>query len=225
MNSQIPFGEAWLLETLVMGRVPVWRLAYGEQSMRDWLNRGYHYLSLVGLKQTLHRLFDVGDIEACLGGGDLGFKPTDSQLEDALQKRDERLLCGATPQGGQRWEILAIPDWSLYCMDYGWDGEFVTIIAGSQQRLVELIDASELFWGVYMDLASLQVQVIRPWRALHWKTLPEGFRAVVPYEKVRVPFLPPDMSREEAEAENRRSWLRYVELHSWATSICGNDVV
>ncbi|MFO7903315.1 MAG: hypothetical protein R6U98_11695 [Pirellulaceae bacterium] len=102
-------------------------------------------------------------------------------------------------------DMQATPDWSRYYMDYGWDGEFVTIIAGSQRRLVELINASELLWGVDMNLASRQVEVVRPWRTLHWKTLPERFRAVVPYEKIRVPFFPRNMSREEAEAENRKS--------------------
>jgi hypothetical protein len=214
-------GEAWLLETLAMFRLPIWCLTRKEQAMREWLNRGHHGLTEAELVRTLQRLFASRDIEAFSDDDDNGFRPSERQLQAALRKVDKDTYCGVSQQGGARWESLATPDWRRYFADCGWDGTHVEITAGSPDRLLEIVDNSEILWRVTMNANSLDIQEISSWEPVHWKHLREGFRASVQYQKLPFIFL----SREEVKSEHRRTWQRHVELRTWATSICGQAYV
>ena len=130
------------------------------------------------------------------------------------------MYCGVTVQGGMRWESLATPDWNRYFEDGGWDGT-VEITAGSHERLVEIVNGSELLWHVSMDAATLDIDCLRPWEVLPWKTLSAGFRSTVRY--IDLPF--ENKSRDEVIAEHKKTWPRHVELRTWATSICGHAYV
>lgn len=220
MTLQIPYGEAWLLERLALYRLPVWGLGRSEHAIRDWLNRGFHNLSPADLRRTLRRLFDARDIAAFDEDDEAAFNPTDDQLMAALRRQNKTLYCGATEQGGMRWESLATPDWNRFFTDCGWNGECVEITAGSHERLIEIVNGSVILWRVSMDAASLDVECVRPWQALAWKSLPSGFRAIVPYTDNWQP-----KSREEAAAEHKKTCPRQVTLRTWATSICGHAYV
>lgn len=217
----IPHGEAWLLETLAMFRLSIWRLTWNERTVREWLNRGFHQLSPSDLERVLRDLFDRGDIEAFYRDDDDGFTPSARQLQAALQRQDKDMYCGVSRQGGVRWESLANPNWARYFQDCGWDGGQVEITAGSRSRLLEIVENSKVLWDVAMDAESLEIRHTTPWNPLPWKHLPDGFRANVRYDEL--PFVV--RSREATEAEPRETWNRYVQLRTWATSICGNAYV
>ena len=219
----MPYGEAWLLETLSMSRVWISLLASREQVLRAQLNRGFHRLSRSELKKTLVSLFARGDIEAYTGEARSGFTPTTSELESALEEQYQYRVtyCGVTKQGGMRWEALARPDWSRYVQDRGWNGETVEITAGSRPRLLEVVANAETLWLVSMDETSLDVQQLAPWDPLPWKQLPQGFRAIICYKDVPYVY----QAREELEAEHRKRMPRHLRLRNWATSICGHAYV
>lgn len=214
------YGEAWLLETLAIFRLPVGCMKRPERPMKEWLNRGYHKLAIEDLRNTLANLFRRGDIDAFYD--DEMLKP--AGLNDFLSALDDRkstMHCGVTSSGGKRWEDLAKPDWSRYFDTIGWDGEKVEITAGSQERIAELVSNSEVLWRCTMNLNNDSIQSVEPWEPFAWKTLQVGYTTTVRY--VEIPFVP--RPREEIEEEHRRNWPRYVELLSWASSICGHAYV
>ena len=45
------YGEAWLLETLAIFRLPVGCMKRPERPMKEWLNRGYHKLAEEDLRK------------------------------------------------------------------------------------------------------------------------------------------------------------------------------
>ncbi len=214
------YGEAWLLETLAMFRLPVGYMKRPERPMKEWLNRGYHRLSNEALVSALAKMFRHGDIDAFYD--DEMLKP--AGLSDFLASLDDRnstMHCGVTRAGGERWEDLAKPEWSRYFEDVGWDGENVEISAGSQERIAELVSKADILWRCTMNLKQDSIQPVKPWQPFAWKTLPVGYTAIVRY--VEVPFIV--RPREEMEEEHRRIRPRYIKLRSWALSICGHAYV
>lgn len=217
----IPHGEAWLLETLAIWQVPICCLSYNELQMHRWLLRGSHRLSPHDLEETLERLFVRHDIEA-----HRHIDPDDSNAEvaltwdefrDALNSSDCSLYCGVTAQGGVRWESLAKPDWSRY-----FDGEIshqssCSITAGSHSRLLELLENSRFLWHYEIDLPTISITRVVPWSPFPWKQLSEGVLANFSYEETPYTYQSP----EQIRAEFQRTRDRYIELRSWATSICG----
>ena len=188
--------------------------------MKEWLNRGYHKLSKEELVRVLASLFRRGDIDAFYD--DEMLKPAGlNDFLSALDNRRSTMHCGVTPAGGKRWEDLAKPDWSRYFEDVGWDGENVTITAGSQERIAELVSNAEILWQCTMNLNKDSIQPLKPWEPFAWKTLPVGYTAIVRY--VEIPFIV--RPREEIVEEHRRNRPLYVELRSWASSICGHAYV
>jgi len=171
-------------------------------------------------------MFDSGDIEAYYSHPDSGstatfFCPSGRQLDAAVSGRDKKLRYRLTLQGASRWEALANPNWARYFTDCGWTGTHVEITAGSRERLHELIDNSETLWDVVMPRSGIIVEVFRPWTIAHWKVLPEGFRAEVPYTET--PLSMEDFLKSHA-ALRRSSELHrreYYRLRHWADSICG----
>jgi hypothetical protein len=223
VKTQIPFGEAWLLETLSLYCAPLWCLTREEREMKDWLNRGHHRLGFQDLKETLLRMFQAGDIQAFAKGDDSGFMPTERQLDDALGKKDKETYCGVTEQGGTRWEGLACPNWNRYFQDCDWNTaeHSVEVTAGSRERLTEIVAGSKILWHNTMDASSLNIETLRPWQAVHWKTLEVGYQAIVRYSDLPYDF----HSRDEYIASRLQDRERYLELRSWATSICGFALV
>lgn len=221
MDSSIPYGEAWLLETLVMYRIPVWGLTRGERAIREWLNRGYHDLSRSEFEWTIKHLFASGQVEAYRDGADVGFNPTPSELDAALSRKDKQMYCGVTASGGERWESLAAPDWSRFFWDSCWEENTVEITAGSDERVIEVVANAELLWGCYMEATRLDVARVEPWQALPWKSLAVGFRTVVSYTRPTCIGTPTYAIPEGPAAR----WSRHVQLRTWATSICGRPYV
>jgi hypothetical protein len=214
------YGEAWLLETLAIFRLPVGYMKRLELPMNEWLNRGYHRLSDEALVSTLAEMFRRGDIDAFYDNEML--KPAGlNDFLEALDDRNSTVHCGVSRAGGERWEALARPEWSRYFEDVGWDGKSVEITAGSQERIVEIVSHADILWRCTMSLNKDSVQPVTPWEPFPWKTLPVGYTATVRY--VEVPFV--DRPKEEVKEEHRRIWPRYVKLRSWASSICGHAYV
>src|SRR5690242_10664931 len=137
------YGEAWLLEVLALNRLPVHCMTRPERPMKEWLNHGYHGLSLEPLIATLTSMFARGEIDAY---HDYDFKQpaTLQQFLLALGGKPTSMHCGVTQLGGKRWETLANPDWSRYFDASGWNLEHVEITAATRERLIELVENAEV---------------------------------------------------------------------------------
>jgi hypothetical protein len=207
----ISHGEAWLLEVAVDLILPIRQLALPSNKLRVWLNRGSHNLNAAQLEYTLRRLFDDGQIFACDLGNERRRIPTDSELADAIAGRIA-MAYGLTEQGGEYWESLADPDWSRYFEAIGWNGETVTLFAGSRDRLIELVENSQLLWGARMNAAKLEIGQLHPWQATYWKSLLVGYESVVPYQAYE---------RSAHFAAKERA--KYIELRRWCKSICTRE--
>ena len=212
MSHTLPHGEAWLLELAVRYWLPICGLNRSNDDLHRWLLRGGHGLSKDDLHQTLRRLFDAGDICATVDEIDApSFNPTDEQLDAALAGRDghRMLRYGMTLQGGARWEFLAKPNWDRFFDRDTVYGERTTqIFAGSRDRLVELIEASEIIWNIRVLDPQPKIEVLEPWNdATAWKPLPRGYRTIVPFEDTA-----PKFDRRE----------QYVSLVRWCSSLLGH---
>ena len=214
------YGEAWLLEILALYRLPVHCMTRAERPMSEWLNRGYHHLSKEALVSTLTSMFQSGEIDA-YHDDDMEKPATLRQFLLALGELDSTMHCGVTQGGGKRWEDLAEPDWSRFFEDVGWDGENVEITAATRDRLIELVSNADVLWQCNMSVAEVSITQFTPWEPLAWKTLPSGYRASVRYEQI--PFTP--RPREEIMQEHIKNRPRYIEVRTWAKSICGHAYV
>jgi len=227
MTAQLPYGEAWLLEALAFSPCALWRLSYNERDMRDWLNRGYHGLGPQELRQTLLRMFQAGDIEARPRDDVARFTPTETQLEEALCRRDKTTICRCTARGGARWEALAKPTWSRYFESFYEDDDTLEITAGSRERLLELVANSQTILSVTVDKSKLDIECIQPWQPVRcrWKSLDVGYRSLVHYSDFPKYRRSDDgsMVREPAD-DSQDPWSQARYIH-WATSICGEDPV
>ncbi|MBW3541977.1 MAG: hypothetical protein KY476_17040 [Planctomycetes bacterium] len=124
-------------------------------------------------------MFAFGDIVAFANGSP--FVPNRPALVSALRQRwttpEDELICyGLTPQGGHRWEQDATPDWDRF-YDYTAFDEETEIVAGSAERLRELLDHASILFHVEILRRTVAEDVIDNWEATPWKVLSKGYRA------------------------------------------------
>jgi len=238
-QSGVPHGEGWILEIAITFHLGISNLTRSDESIRNWLNRGSHELSPPELRKTLRRLFDNRDLEAFYPDDDTYlcpsderfFCPSDGQLDAALRGEDNRLAYRLTIQGASRWEKLANPNWARYFEQSSVGDNTYEVIAGSRERLLELVRESKTLWQVTISATDLDIQALRPWRVKHWKTFPVGYRVLAEY------FESPWLGESDAVMEYMRQtpeerkgvldahWQRYIRIWHWADSICGYKVV
>jgi len=232
-KKKLPHGEAWLLEIAVTYHLSIASLT--SSNLDNWLNRGHHHLSSLELRHTLRRMFDHGDIEAFYQDDDTYlcpsderfFCPSNAQLEDAVNGKDRRLCYRLTVQGALRWESLANPNWNRYYEQSTSSDNSYELIAGSQERLLEIIRESKTLWGVIMCTTDLEIETLRPRQVAHWKTLPIGYRTLVEYtESSSVDVMEyVRQTPEEREKARKAGRRKYVRVAHWADSICGHAFV
>jgi hypothetical protein len=88
-----------------------------------------------------------------------------------------------TPTGGAEWERAARPDWGRYVErseERHDDGapvehEILSPSAARAEAYLDFVRGDRLWYGPVSN-ESIARDVIRPWEATYWKTLPEGHR-------------------------------------------------
>jgi len=200
-------SEFWLLDVVVRMWYPLYLLMDDEVALV--FNRPGHGLSHEQLVDTLHRLFQKGDLIAA----DIlerkpsdEFVPTREQIEAALVD-EVRVYYGLTVQAGARWEDYAKPDWGWYVnASYGADenGKSIAEIEGSNRQRVQeylsLHDDHYVVPNMEMVEGSNEWAVLTPWHVFYWRTLPKGYR-------VRV-----ERDREQDTAAVQRRYLQQQPL-------------
>lgn len=227
----IPYGEAWLLQTAVKYFVPLTLLAMSDEAIYWQFYHSSHHMTRDELLQTLWALFERGDLIAdheLLGE----HVPTREQISAALVPPvrqpnggvawgtgpDAPLSYGLSPAGAARWERLAKPDWARYFAMEGFEEheqECREVVAGSRNHLDELLQHSRGLWGREIDAGSLELDVVTPWEATYWKTLPAGYRARFSdrYEQVT------DFALDPTPEYRQRVWdLRRWCRNAWDAS-------
>lgn len=197
-------SEYWLLDSVVEAWYPlVWLVS---DDVEGSFNKRHHRLERGELVTVLNRLFQRGDLLAKQNESE--FVPASSDIEEAL---DGRLDClyGLTSQGGVRWEEVSHPQWERYIAAWVYADPQEGEIVGSDRTLVEKYDSlSEYVWDISVVADSRRWDVLQPWQATYWKTLPLGHRVRFSFEWVE---RPPEWKTDAVVSE----WLK--EINNWYT--------
>jgi hypothetical protein len=154
-------------------------------------------------------------------------KMTRYQIQTNL---DGKLQCYyyLTPQGGAYWETLAHPNWNRYYTCSIVDIEKFTGYLDDEIYELEMICSDQqlieqfLKINCYLNLPDVYVgtevvwDVIEPWQATYWKTLPRGYR--VSYQARRNNLMEDSniSLEEQAARSNAQQW--FCEISKWYTN-------
>lgn len=130
-------------------------------------------------------LFQRGDIKARVFADEYDEYHTDGNSDVILTMAgiqdhlDGRLLASyyLTPQGGARWEAMAHPDWNKFSI-VNFLGQFPYEegFFGTQREIIEQLLALEHLIFMYEHIPGTEKwNVLEPWEATYWKTLPRGY--------------------------------------------------
>lgn len=189
------------------------------------------YFSHTETLNAVFSLFQKGYIlaEIC----DDGFKVSDVKMtrHQIQANLDRKLQCYyyLTPQGGAYWENLAHPNWNRYYKFSIVDIEKFTgylddeiyeceMICSDRQLIEQLLNINCYLSvpDVYIPGTEVVWDVLEPWQATYWKTLPRGYR--VRYQ-ARQNNLIEDSNislEEQAAINNARQW--FWQISEWYTN-------
>ena len=202
-------AENWLLDLVVTFRYPLCVLTHKETELL--LNREGHGLSETELLGVLHRLFSDGLLIASRYTPDeaeVYFSPTMNEIKSGLNPREvgEEVDYGLTQEGGKIWEARSHPNWEKYLTgSYGMDaGEIISMDTNLARKALLF----ETRWRQSWDLISNPLwDVLSPWEATYWKTLPLGHR---------VRFEGTHFSEEQEQETPEESRQYYAALRQWS---------
>jgi hypothetical protein len=202
--------ELWILETAVHCWLPFQMLTGPD--LEALHNKRSHGLTPDALAELLHHLLRRGDIvvEDLHRHRWLFSVP---ELREMLRRgtRDIDAAYGLTEKGGARWEIEAQADWSRYIQDHKLDlrdqPEFREIICVDRDRFETYVTGRLVEFDDPTDPASEIRDVLAPWPATYWKSLPVGYRLRCRPSERRF-----QRTREDwARWEERMTWYRSAE--------------
>ncbi|HEY0367409.1 MAG TPA: hypothetical protein VGC73_13135 [Pyrinomonadaceae bacterium] len=206
-------NEYWLLDAVVEAWYPlVWLVS---EDVEGSFNKRHHGLEREELVTVLAELFGRGDLLAHRVEKFVSkefFTPARDEIEAAL---DGRLDClyGLTAQGGARWEEASHPQWERYITAGVYADPKEGEIIGSDPQLVRQYDSlSHYVWDISVVADSKRWDVLQPWEATYWKTLPLGHR-------VRFRFEWAERSPESKSDAAISEWL--AQINNWYTRYIG----
>ncbi|NJK66885.1 MAG: hypothetical protein HC941_10350 [Microcoleus sp. SU_5_3] len=171
-------------------------------------------------------LFLRGDIKAMIFADEYDTEATSdvvltrAGIQDSL---DGRLLAFyyLTPQGGAKWEAMAHPDWNKFLIanfrqifpDYE-EG-----ILGTQREIVEQLLALDRLIFMYEHIPGTEVwNVLEPWQATYWKTLPRGYHVSCEFQHSDFyPWELDDNTPAEIVEEYKQASQWYENIKKWYT--------
>lgn len=192
--------ELWILDTVATFRFPLDVLAT-QDGVAFSLNKKWHELTFDELVNTLCGLFDKGDliaerVEQHVWLGE--FVPTRDEVISGLsylppgRRRQtnapsaggSEIYYGLTTHGGARWEAVARPDWNRFVdASIGLDPDDGIIIASNRNLVERFLSLNPyISSGISVIVGSERWEVLEPWDATYWKTLPRGHRVTYDYK-------------------------------------------
>jgi hypothetical protein len=125
-----------------------------------------------------------------------------------------------TPQGGERWEALASANWNQYYIYFCQDSRLDTIaqyeceIIGLDRQLIEQL--FRLHCYLFNDEISIPgtevLDLVEPWQATYWKTLPKAYR--IRFQARENHLREANVSSEWEEA-SRQAYQWFSEIQKW----------
>ncbi|WP_333220736.1 hypothetical protein [Microcoleus sp. Pol12A5] len=170
-------------------------------------------------------LFQRGDIKAKVFAdeddteGTSNVILTRAGIQDHL---DGRLLASyyLTPQGGARWEAMADPDWNKFSIvnflgQFPYEEGFL----GTQREIIEQLLALDRLLFMYEHIPGTEKwNVLEPWKATYWKTLPRGYYVSCEFQHSDLcPWELDDNTPAEIVEEYKQASQWYENVKKWYT--------
>jgi hypothetical protein len=171
-------------------------------------------------------LFQRGDIKAMVFTDEYDTEPASDVVLTRAGIQDHligRLVASyyLTPQGGARWEAMAHPDWNKFFI-VNFRGAFPYYehgILSTQREIIEqLLSLDHLIFKERHIPGTENWDVLEPWEATYWKTLPQGYHVSCEFQH-NDSYL--DYQKEGAspelieEYQQARQW--YENMEKWYT--------
>lgn len=183
MEVRLSRAEYWLLETVVTTPLQVYSLAV--PNLAEELNKPTHGLTPPRLADVLAGLFDRGWItasQATEADGPCRRMAADEiarELAEAAKPADDvrwTWTYQLTAAGGAVWESFAAPNWGRFIdVGYLWDERVGEFCAASEEPLRRYLGYVHHF-GYRVHPGSERWDILEPWQATYWKSLPYGHR-------------------------------------------------
>ncbi len=183
------------------------------------------HLSHAEIAIAAHALFERGDIRARVFADEYdeeGYPDvvlTMAGIQDHLDGRI-RAFYYLTPQGGARWEALSHPDWNKFLIvNFLGTFPYEDGILGTIRENIEKLLALDKFVLSHQHIPGTEVwEVLEPWQATYWKTLPRGYRVGCEYQPNSQDYwnLDEDTPAELVESYKQAS-LWYENVRKWYT--------
>jgi hypothetical protein len=208
--------EYWLLDLVVPFRYDLKTLIHRE--VGEITNKGDHKLNFDELAEMLFRLCQQGDITTSIKEREIKFSLTGIK---AGLSGEANIYYGLTAQGGARWEQYSNPNWDRY-VDAGfgtdpYEGELVA----ATRKLVEEHLSYHKVCNYSMRTGSEVWDILSPWQATYWKTLPRGHRIRFEYEPDERTFWASSEFHLLEQLQRQRE--EYWELTKWYTNYLGDN--
>jgi hypothetical protein len=185
MEPRLTRGEYWLLNCVVEAGCPVKFLV--SDDIEELFNKRGHLMERQRLIETLCELHSRGWIKS--DRGEIPVLLDSDQIEAALveefdSKRDDQgVYFRLTEEGGAAWERFAAPRWDRYLRTRLSFSKSTGAISGATKWRVEKYLSLVHHLGTIVDPNSIVRQVLAPYQATYWKTLPIGYRVEYRYSK------------------------------------------
>jgi hypothetical protein len=177
-------------------------------------------------------LFQKGYIRAKVFADEYDFEGTPDVLltiegiQDHLNGRI-RASYYLTFQGGTYWERIAHPDWDkFFIVNFSAMFPYDDGIFATQREIIEQLLALDRFILICQHIPGTEVwEVIEPWQATYWKTLPRGFHLIYEYEDNEQDYWSLD---DNSPAELKESYDRaaqwYDKARKWYTNPFNDNI-
>lgn len=105
-----------------------------------------------------------------------------SEIEDLFDGDTFDFSYKLTPEGGARWESMTKPNWQWYkyialYTDYD-DVEKIEIVS-TQKAIIKQALTFDSLSDSFQYIPGTEIwDVLEPWQAKYWKTLPKGYRVI-----------------------------------------------
>jgi hypothetical protein len=169
-----------ILDFTHSGRWPLWVLAH--DNLAEIVNRRKgHELAHTTLVETLHTAYYSGWIDARLYKNDdwehqhpIDIELNPLNIEKGLM-HELNIYYGLSASGGAEWETLSKPKWRLY-IDSGISHGDLTVRTSSRRNAQLEIATLPYIWQEVAIPNTAEWQLLTPWQATYWKTLPRGWQ-------------------------------------------------
>lgn len=171
-------------------------------------------------------LFQRGDIKATVLADEDDTEGTSNVIltmtgiQDHLDERFNATYY-LTPQGGARWEAMAHPDWNKFCI-VNFLGQFPYEegFFGAQREIIEQLLTLDRLLFMYEHIpGSENWNVLEPWQATYWKTLPRGYHVSCEFQHSDFcPWKLDDNTPAQIVEEYQRASQWYENVKKWYTN-------